>query len=317
MKVLVFLDVAADVRIPPERDPRSGRVRDEWLVPGDRSSRRSRPGSGPGPDVRPAQRTPHRRPSWSARARRFPSPGSGPRLRPGDTRVGRRGLRSPDGGQGPHPGGRRSGCRVRPGADWEQRGDRLRWATRSAARGASRRALCDGGGGGGALGRFPPPGSYPRSGAGLSREGGNGVAGGHHGGRRRAGRGRRRRSGGRVCERVVDGARAGHHHVDARRSGCCARRGPTSRPTARVWSPSAPPPAAAPRCPSRSHPPRVRPHPGPCCRIGEAPRRTRGAAAGGRGRAGGVRDPPGRGMAGPPAAGVATAGRTRQAGEPR
>ena len=33
MKVLVFLDVAADVRIPPERDPRSGRVREEWLVP--------------------------------------------------------------------------------------------------------------------------------------------------------------------------------------------------------------------------------------------------------------------------------------------
>ena len=32
MKVLVFLDVAADVRIPPERDPRSGRIREEWLV---------------------------------------------------------------------------------------------------------------------------------------------------------------------------------------------------------------------------------------------------------------------------------------------
>ena len=32
MKVLVFLDVAADVRIPPERDPRSGRVREDWLV---------------------------------------------------------------------------------------------------------------------------------------------------------------------------------------------------------------------------------------------------------------------------------------------
>ena len=33
MKVLVFLDVAADVRIPPERDSRSGRVREEWMVP--------------------------------------------------------------------------------------------------------------------------------------------------------------------------------------------------------------------------------------------------------------------------------------------
>ncbi len=32
MKLLVFLDVAADVRIPPERDPRSGRVREERLV---------------------------------------------------------------------------------------------------------------------------------------------------------------------------------------------------------------------------------------------------------------------------------------------
>ena len=32
MKVLVFLDVAVDVRIPPERDPRSGRVREDWLV---------------------------------------------------------------------------------------------------------------------------------------------------------------------------------------------------------------------------------------------------------------------------------------------
>jgi electron transfer flavoprotein beta subunit len=33
MKVLVLLDVAADVRIPPERDPRSGRVREDRLVP--------------------------------------------------------------------------------------------------------------------------------------------------------------------------------------------------------------------------------------------------------------------------------------------
>ena len=32
MKLLVFLEVGADVRIPPERDPRSGRVRQEWLV---------------------------------------------------------------------------------------------------------------------------------------------------------------------------------------------------------------------------------------------------------------------------------------------
>jgi electron transfer flavoprotein beta subunit len=32
MNVLVFLDVAADVRIPPERDPRSGRVREDRLV---------------------------------------------------------------------------------------------------------------------------------------------------------------------------------------------------------------------------------------------------------------------------------------------
>ena len=32
MKALVFLDVAADVRIQPERDPRSGRVREDRLV---------------------------------------------------------------------------------------------------------------------------------------------------------------------------------------------------------------------------------------------------------------------------------------------
>jgi electron transfer flavoprotein beta subunit len=32
MKVLVFLELGADVRIPPERDPRSGHVREEWLV---------------------------------------------------------------------------------------------------------------------------------------------------------------------------------------------------------------------------------------------------------------------------------------------
>ncbi len=32
MKVVVFLELGADVRIPPERDPRSGRVREEWLV---------------------------------------------------------------------------------------------------------------------------------------------------------------------------------------------------------------------------------------------------------------------------------------------
>jgi len=32
MRVLVLLGVGADTRIPPERDPRSGRVREEWLV---------------------------------------------------------------------------------------------------------------------------------------------------------------------------------------------------------------------------------------------------------------------------------------------
>ena len=32
MKLLVFLELGADVRIPPERDPCSGRVREEWLV---------------------------------------------------------------------------------------------------------------------------------------------------------------------------------------------------------------------------------------------------------------------------------------------
>lgn len=32
MRLLVFLEMGADVHIPPERDPRSGRVREEWLV---------------------------------------------------------------------------------------------------------------------------------------------------------------------------------------------------------------------------------------------------------------------------------------------
>ncbi len=32
MKLLVFVEVGADVRIPPQSDPRSGRVRGEWLV---------------------------------------------------------------------------------------------------------------------------------------------------------------------------------------------------------------------------------------------------------------------------------------------
>jgi electron transfer flavoprotein beta subunit len=32
MRVLVTLEVGADIRIPPQRDPRSGRVREEWLV---------------------------------------------------------------------------------------------------------------------------------------------------------------------------------------------------------------------------------------------------------------------------------------------
>ncbi len=32
MKVLVFLGTGADVRVAPQRDPRSGRVREEWLV---------------------------------------------------------------------------------------------------------------------------------------------------------------------------------------------------------------------------------------------------------------------------------------------
>ena len=32
MRVLVLLGMGVDTRIPPERDPRSGRVREEWLV---------------------------------------------------------------------------------------------------------------------------------------------------------------------------------------------------------------------------------------------------------------------------------------------
>ena len=32
MRILVLLEVGADVRIPPELDPRSGRVREDWLV---------------------------------------------------------------------------------------------------------------------------------------------------------------------------------------------------------------------------------------------------------------------------------------------
>ncbi|MCL5736513.1 MAG: hypothetical protein M1274_13185 [Actinobacteria bacterium] len=32
MKIVVFLELGADVRVAPERDPRSGRVREEWLV---------------------------------------------------------------------------------------------------------------------------------------------------------------------------------------------------------------------------------------------------------------------------------------------
>ncbi len=32
MRILVLLEVGADVRIPPDLDPRSGRVREEWLV---------------------------------------------------------------------------------------------------------------------------------------------------------------------------------------------------------------------------------------------------------------------------------------------
>jgi len=32
MKLLVFLQIGADVRVPPQRDPRTGRVRQEWLV---------------------------------------------------------------------------------------------------------------------------------------------------------------------------------------------------------------------------------------------------------------------------------------------
>ncbi len=32
MRVLVLMEVGADVRVPPDRDPRSGRVREEWLV---------------------------------------------------------------------------------------------------------------------------------------------------------------------------------------------------------------------------------------------------------------------------------------------
>ena len=32
MRVLVFVGEGVDVRVPPQRDPRSGRVREQWLV---------------------------------------------------------------------------------------------------------------------------------------------------------------------------------------------------------------------------------------------------------------------------------------------
>ena len=48
MRALVLLEVGADVRVPPDLDPRSGRVREDWLVPevdaGERASSGARAG---------------------------------------------------------------------------------------------------------------------------------------------------------------------------------------------------------------------------------------------------------------------------------
>ena len=91
MKVLVFLEVGADVRIPPERDPRSGRVREEWLV------REIDPASARALDLALALKAAragarevtviHLGP---AQARALAAPGARPRLRPGGARLGRR-----------------------------------------------------------------------------------------------------------------------------------------------------------------------------------------------------------------------------------
>ena len=105
MKVLVFLELGADVRIPPERDPRSGRVREEWLVReiDPASARaldlalRSQGGAARhGGDRRPLSGPPDAEP-WLRQA-------LARGLRPGGARLGRGGRRGPRRGQGGHPG---------------------------------------------------------------------------------------------------------------------------------------------------------------------------------------------------------------------
>ena len=88
MKVLVFLDVAADVRIPPERDPRSGRVREEWLIA------EVDPASARALDVALALVADRPNGQLTAihlgppEARLLSSPGSGPRVQQRNTHLG-------------------------------------------------------------------------------------------------------------------------------------------------------------------------------------------------------------------------------------
>jgi electron transfer flavoprotein beta subunit len=85
MRLLVFLGLGADVRIPPERDPRSGRVREEWLV------RETDPASACALDL--ALRLKAARPGTEVTLVHLGAPSTEPWLRQALARGGDRGIR--------------------------------------------------------------------------------------------------------------------------------------------------------------------------------------------------------------------------------
>ncbi len=189
-------------------------------------------------------------PSGPARARLLPAPGSRSRLRPGDPRVGRRGRRGPDGGQGADPSRRRRSRRLRPDPDGERGRHRLGRATWGAACRSSGSRVRDRGRRGGPLGRLPPSAGHPRSRRRRSGEDGGQAAACRHRVGAAAGR-RRRHPGGRVRPRATAGARAGHRQ-SGRSPTWESRRARSQQPTDRS---STVPPGLGSRGFTRSLPP--------------------------------------------------------------
>ena len=297
MNLLVFLDVAADVRIPPERDPRSGRVREDWLV------WEVDPGGARALDLALALAS--HRPNGHVTVIHLGPPEHDVFLRQTLARGCDRAIRIWDD----------------EAAEARTAGKALILAAAAQAAGFDLILSGDRGviGAGGQVGVL----TAAHLGVACVTEVGTATLSTdsrHLEATRELERGFREKVEARLPVVITvagGGATDGRRPADGDGAGAASAlvrtfpygRSPTwawlsarrARPTDRSnWSGSAPPPAASSPRSARSDLARVRPHLGTCPRHGAKPGRAAGQAAGRRGGPGGVRGPSGRGLAGPP-----------------